>query len=796
MLGKDNIPTGQFNGTDVYLYYWQAEIISEQGRLPSRDMYRWLPIGRDLGQTLNLYSYAVAYTHKCLMPFFPRLTLYDVMLVAPVICFVLSLGVLCCYLYHVYGFTVSCIVGVLLATLPVTILRSLVGFSDRDSWCLLLGVAAVTTYLWKFQTQRTAHRYFLSAISGGFVFFGGLSWEGFGVFVLTILFTEIWQFLTSEEENSIGAYVIWISMFVPTLFLVSPAYRIGSGFSTHITALVLLPPLVLLGIRYLRHLLITVFPFSKRIRTYTRTVAFLLIIVSLLIGLLYIFIQRSSFEQTTVPFSDSHLMQTVSELKDASYLYWILHFGGVFLLGNIGLLVIIIQRCEKIGNALVFPVALFILTNFFRKHLNGIFGEPLCDTFFLMSLLLIPGIALCVAWLRKEPTKNEQSYVAIIVWFLIWSGLSRGAERYSFFAALPLTFFTAVLVRLIVEKSVENITIYTRRGNRSPTPGSANGTSHLRDGTVSIAISLFLKISIPVIILAGLLFWAPMGKHASRIVEAAVHTRKPFPGHGAKKEALEWMKTELAKKHAIVAASWEYGSLLNVLGGVKTIIDQDHFIPYWIHLYCRHVFAGQSSIETLEFLRAHDVTHLMLMEDDLLENAGTYAYVGSHDDLDRFGNIVEMVPQPPVNIKYQMVPFLPNTSLARIDINFDDNKIHETLTVKALLKSEETLVDIPYIAFHDKERFEGGIENASSKSIGGIVIYFDTDKQIDSAYYATPTVWNNLTFKLFFRNMESPYFIPVYPKKEFSTAKVKLWEVYYPPDVKPLLKYRTTAPQK
>ena len=64
MLGRDNIPTGQFNGTDTYLYYWQAEIVAEDGRLPPRDMHRWLPLGRDLGQTLNLYSYAVAYAYK------------------------------------------------------------------------------------------------------------------------------------------------------------------------------------------------------------------------------------------------------------------------------------------------------------------------------------------------------------------------------------------------------------------------------------------------------------------------------------------------------------------------------------------------------------------------------------------------------------------------------------------------------------------------------------------------------------------------------------------------------------
>ena len=794
MLGRDNIPTGQFNGTDTYLYYWQAEIVAEDGRLPPRDMHRWLPLGRDLGQTLNLYSYAVAYTYKCLTLFFPTLTLYDVMLVAPVICFVLSLGVLCCYLYHVYGLTVSGIVGVLLATLPVTILRSIVGFSDRDSWCLLLGVAAVTTYLWKSQTQQMWHRYLLSAISGGLVFFGGLSWEGFGVFVNVILFSEVWRFLTSEKENCLGEYLLWLFIFVPTLPLASPAYRSGAGFSTHLTALVLLPPLVLLMLRYLRHLLITTFPFSNRLRPHARIVAFLFIIVSLLVGTTYIFSQRGSFEQTTVPFSDSHLMQTVSELKDASYPYWILYFGGVFLLGNIGLLVIILQRCEKVGTVLVFPIVLFILTTFFRGHLNTLLGESLCDTLFLTSLVLILIVGLSVAWLRKEPVENEHSYVAILVWFLIWAGLSRGAGRYGFFAAFPLTFFTADLVQIILDKILEKTTAYRRQDSQNPTSATIQATTCLCYERFSMLISAFLKGGITVVVLAALLFWAPMGKHASRIVAAATQTHKPFPGHGATKDALDWMKIALEKKHAVVAASWEYGSLLNVLGGVKTVIDQDHFIPYWIHLYCRHVFAARSSPEALEFLNTHSVTHLMLIEDDLLENTGTYSYVGSHENLDRFGNIVEMVPQDPAAAKYQMVPSLPNTPLEQINIDFDEDKLPETLTVQTFLKSDKVVVDMPYIAFFRKKRFAKEVANASEH--GGVFLYFDNREQLNNGYYISPNGWNFLAVRLFFRGVQSPHFVPVYPEKEFSTAKVKVWEIHYPPDIRAHPKYRATAPKE
>ena len=57
--GTGHLSNLQFTGNDAYLYHWQAGIISEHGRLPARDMHRWLPLGRDNGQLLSLYAYAI-----------------------------------------------------------------------------------------------------------------------------------------------------------------------------------------------------------------------------------------------------------------------------------------------------------------------------------------------------------------------------------------------------------------------------------------------------------------------------------------------------------------------------------------------------------------------------------------------------------------------------------------------------------------------------------------------------------------------------------------------------------------
>ena len=393
---------------------------------------------------------------------------------------------------------------------------------------LSFGHLTVTTYLWKYQTQHTWHRYFFSAASGGFAFLGGLSWEGFGVFVFVILCTEIWLFLTSEEEKNLDEYLIWFLMFVPMLYLVSAAYRDGSGFSTHLAAFVLIPSIVVLGVRSLRYLLITVFPFSKHIRPHARTVAFLLITGTFVMGLYYFLSQGSDFSQKVVPFHPSRLMQTVSELKDATYLYWVLYFGGVFLLGSIGLLVVTIHKWEKIGTVLVFPLALFILSTFFREHLTKFLGGILCEILFFSALVLIFIVSLIAAWLRKEPGENEHCYIALTVWFLVWTGLARGSERYSFFAAFPMVYFIAALVKLISESAIEKCTTWIRRR------WDTNDKPHIVQGV--------LKIGIAVVVLVGLLFWMPMGRHGDRTIQAATQTRKPFPGHGDIKNARSCQK--------------------------------------------------------------------------------------------------------------------------------------------------------------------------------------------------------------------------------------------------------------
>ncbi|MYA99170.1 hypothetical protein F4X90_05730 [Candidatus Poribacteria bacterium] len=754
----------EFSSNDAYLYYWQAELISEHGKLPERDMHRWLPVGRDLGQTLNLYSYILAYTHKAIAWVFPNISLYHVSFYMPVICFCMGLGVICFFLYRTFGFFFSSFVGILLATLPGTITRSIAGFSDRDSWCLLLGILSVITYLTALQVQAPRKRILWTLISGFFVFLGGLSWEGFGVFLSIILFVEIWRFLSSETEEGLGFYLLWVSTFVPALYLSSSAYRSGHGFSTHLFALMLMPPIVVLCIRTFRYFIITKgFPLADKLHSRARTISLGLMILCLAMILGYIGIQMDTFINTTVPFSENPLMQSVQELMDFKYNSWVALYGSISFLGCIGLMVSCMHRWKTLGSVFVFPVCLFIVTTFLSEELSAILGADMSRMLFLASIFFTISIVLLIAWRINETNKYEEVYIAGIAWLFFWVALTRDAARYSFFLGPAIAFFTAELIQIGLMTLIKKL----------------KPVNLLRKNNAQF----LLKFGVVLVVLTALMFWQPLGGYATRMVTSIKIVKKASSGDLARKKAFRWMKAQLPS-NTVVAANWSYGSKLNVLGGVKTIIDQDHYIQHWIHLYNRYIFCGQSEIEALQFLKTHKATHLMISEEGLVAAAPNHSAIGSTSTQNLRFEITPLLIIKHPQKQTLLVPIEENDFFKDIQWNPHTNK-----KAKAVLYDGQT-VEIPYVVYLDKKRVHS--ESQTDSKFGGIVMYFDEHQKYQKGYYVPPIAWNMLSVQLFLRDIPNKTFAPVYPIENFSTAPIKIWEIRYPTNIQPNSKYLKT----
>ncbi|RKU05853.1 hypothetical protein C6503_26805 [Candidatus Poribacteria bacterium] len=592
----EQCPDGQFTETDGYFYYWQAKLISEHGRLPARDMHRWLPVGRDLGQTLNLYGYVLAYAHKTTAFCFPNVSLYHVVLYMPVICFCIGLGAVCLLLYQTHGWVFSTIAGVILATLPGSIERSTTGFGDRDAWCLMTGILTVITYLISLRAEHPHNRLLWTLVSGFTVFLGGISWEGFGVFLSVIIVVEIWRFLTSETEEGFGLYVLWVCCFVPTLYFVSPAYRHGYGFAEHLAAFVLLPPVVLLSIRALRYLLISKVDILCQ---HARTLSLGLTLGCLTLAMGYVLLQHQTFASTTVPLSQSALMQAMTELRAPHYGYWVFRYGTVFIFGSLGFILISVTLWKQHGILLSIPLALFTLFSFFRQPLDKLWGEPFGNALFGIAIAGCALAILFVAWqLKNKVSSSELVSITFTIWFIAWIALSRDAKRYDFFIGVALAFGTAAVIYHIAETLSQRL----------------RHSVYLINTFQETLKPNILKTGVAAILLILLMCLPPQHAHTYRSRYTAEEMRAATPSLKVAM-AMFWMKAKLPRT-TIVAAHWAYGSQLNVLAGVKTITDQDTYIPHWIDLYNQHVHKATSEREALEYLKTHGATHIMLTKKD------------------------------------------------------------------------------------------------------------------------------------------------------------------------------------
>lgn len=300
----------------------------------------------------------------------------------------------------------------------------------------------------------------------------------------------------------------------------------------------LIPPLVLLAIRYLRYFLMTKVPFAEKFRLHARTVALVLTLASIALAVGYILMQSNTFVDTTVPFSQSALMQSIGELESTFLTYWMTHYGSVFVLGSLGIAMAVLRFWKTLGLVFAAPLILFTGTTFYRSVLDPHFGMPVVTVLFGIAIATCVFGFLVLSWRRQGTVENEFIYIAFAVWFLFWVALARDAKRYNFFLGISIAFFTVDVLFFLA-------TFY------------ANKVKHRTP-------QVLLKTTILFLSLALILFYSPVGGHANRSLSTAIKSRRATPGRGSLAQAFDWMKENLPRS-AVVAAHWNHGSQLNVL---------------------------------------------------------------------------------------------------------------------------------------------------------------------------------------------------------------------------------------
>ena len=97
--------------------------------------------------------------------------------------------------------------------------------------------------------------------------------------------------------------------------------------------------------------------------------------------------------------------------------------------------------------------------------------------------------------------------------------------------------------------------------------------------------------------------------------------------------AMSWVR-ENTSEQAVFAHWWDYGYWIQSIGERATVLDGGNSLAYWNHLLGRYVLTGNDSQLALDFLYAHNATHLLIDSTDI-GKYGAFSSIGSNVDYDR-----------------------------------------------------------------------------------------------------------------------------------------------------------------
>jgi asparagine N-glycosylation enzyme membrane subunit Stt3 len=776
---------------DVYRFVRQAQIISESGKLPERDEMRWVPVGRDLTKLLNFFPYFLASLYKMGRKAHPTLTLTDIALVYPPLCFALSLIVF----YFLVGNLFSCYTAVpavlFLATIPTAFIRSTPGYADRDALCLFLSLVLYLCLVQAFDASRERDQCIWAGLGGFSQGLLNVTWEGSGLFSAVVGGFFVLRVLRGQVKKRDTILCLgWAVPSLLTLAFLTKAYQNLNAY-----ALLAWGCPMFAGSSIGIYLIVRRYLMKKgKISALNPVHLGVYSIVGFLVGALVLVsaftdgtsgFLRGIYDNLHTPLGRNRLLRVITELQPSFAVNWAQWYGVSLLLILAGTLVSIWQVSRAWGmNPLLCIIAWQVLFGGIVYSLFAPFGPfgrtGIAEAVFAFTLLgscavIFVSIARTSVPQRVKFHSRFDKKAFALIWFLVMLIVTRGAVRYHFFFASVASIFLAHALVWPIQA------IWQRPPMRIWRWGLA--------GIVCLCISLFTLTFV---------------RQSLAITKQPLSTPlKPW------REAMVWMKETLPPK-SVVASWWDYGSQINLIGNQATILDEDQWIPYWIHLMARLVFCGSDEREALSFLKAHNASYLALMQRDL-ELLDTISRLGSNEILDRkvMPVISLRAPKGPDLLEKgnYMVPLLALVStsgdfslvepdkgtqllpgewyLTQATLSFsrtDDRFIPKKAVIGVVTQNNERLVFFP-----ERVRIEDIEIVQKDAHLPGTLVCIPPRKntKVWRAFYISKKVEKMLSVRLLLLNEKMPSFRRIYPTDQSIYApEVGIWKIEYPSEIR------------
>ena len=813
---------------DAMLFDSYAKIIVKEGSLPDIDYKRNYPFGVDLRYIDSGTAYFSAYLYKILKVFNPEITVsLTHSVLYPVIATILGSIFFFLLIRLIFGNLTALLATAFLNVMPAYLTRTVSGFSDKEPLGMLLIYAVLYFYLKSFKAEKTFLVVIFAVISGFLTGLLSLSWGGV-IFIFTIIpFTYLLILLFKDyNKKDLIAYSAWLFLIFIFVGFLTTKY---GGLKAFFTSYVFLIPLGMLFYSLIILLIKKNEKYEKLISAKI-PVSIAALIITIVLGAVFMisilgfnkfsgeiigFISKLSTEMT------HRWAITVAENKQPSFQDWkgsyTLSYITIFMLGALLLFYNTFKNIKPLRYKYPIIFAVFLLTFTLSNYsessiLNG--NTPFSKLFYFGGVILfvIVSIYFYLSLYRKDKEAFKEfnqikpEYFLVIIWFLAMIVAARTSVRFLFTLVPPITIMGSYFI-----SEIHN---YIKNFKYIP-----NNNLKLIISFIFLILILFIPVN------GSFLFFTKNAYGMAKGVGPIYNVQWQQAG--------KWIR-ENTTKDAVFAHWWDYGYMVQDGADRATITDGGNVIIYWNHLLGRHVLLGQNETEALEFLYAHNATHLLIVNEEI-GKFPAYSSIGSDENYDRYsilstfgldpsqsketrdGNLLVYRGQSVIDqdfvIDDKLIPEQ-QAAIVGFVIEVKNISVNETKTAsfnqpKAIVYYQGKQIEVPVNCIFLQNRIERypKTKNSFDGCIRFTPVYQQASdglnvNELGAFIYLSPKVSRTLFAQLYLLNNEKEWsnFKKVYDPSVTPNnydvwsplgvyngnliGPIKIWEISYPKDIK------------
>ena len=624
---------------DAAAFLRYVKYIVENGQLMSIDLMRYYPWGYENLVDFKLLSYAIAYFYKLLHFFNSEIMVGHAHALYPPVAFVIGLIFFFLLVKRLFDYKIALLASISLTIIPPYLFRTISGVGDKEALGMVFFFAALYFFVSGWKSETLKKNLIWGALAGLSTALMGLVWGGYAFLVSIIGLTGLIKFAFLKFKKSfLFTYILWyLSFYIMMILFRGYNFNniIGVYFGAVATASLLTGVLNFLVLRYkIEGKIESKTNLPYKIVSLLFVVIFGIIFMMVLIGPNFLINQLDQLYITlTTPFGNDRWQLTVAEAHQPyltdfiSMVSW--KFFWIYIAGALILVYSLFNSFKKkIKYSGLIIFILFLLGLSFSRYsqssatFNG-------TTFFSQTIMYFGGMLLIIlsyagyylyAYYKDKDSYEKASnlnidYIFVLVWLFVLLIASRSAIRLLFIFSTIVSLLTAYLgIRLFDYSKKLKKDVYK----------------------ISLWVLLFLLYLNPFSLASsfayGLLDEGVIIEHSERTLNQARFTS---PGYNQQWQiAGKWVR-ENTPEDSVFSHWWDYGYWVQTYFGRATVTDGGNAKASLNHFMGRTVLTGQSEIEALEFLKAHNATHLLIVSDEIGKYPA-FSSIGADENWDRY----------------------------------------------------------------------------------------------------------------------------------------------------------------